>query len=476
MACSIRTTLLAMKNLPTAGLLAVALLIGSCGGFDRLSSPHSGRTTVFYPGVPNFDLETAPVPEGVQAGLDVYIGIPPATLSFRKQDEDLYLAVVEYEISIFYQEGEELLHRSQYADTLRVLTFEGTRTFDAPVFVRRQSLEPGPYLVRVALRDAHTEKHVTRQRRVEVPAVDAGPRIAAVILAKERDGEPIVSLHVPADGSRLGATVHLAGFQPDTEATVALEVVRVRYDDTAALPPYGLTPMRGSLRYQGYRFGDSEVVDVLAETISTTGGRNSVAFELPPLEAGLYQLLATASGGSSGDVSGSREVVVRQSGFPRMDDIDDMVDALGYIATAREMREIRAAADTAEMKERFDGFWRRLVSDNTLRPHLVRLYYERIAEANLFFSSHKDGWKTDRGMVYVVLGPPLHIDQMGESEVWRYTYLDTDQTRIYVFERIRSHQAGRLFDNYILQRSPHYDIEWARAVERWRDARVLGGW
>ena len=35
---------------------------------------------------------------------------------------------------------------------------------------------------------------------------------------------------------------------------------------------------------------------------------------------------------------------------------------------------------------------------------LIAIYYNRIQNANLHFTTFKEGWKTDRGMIYVVFG------------------------------------------------------------------------
>jgi hypothetical protein len=38
-------------------------------------------------------------------------------------------------------------------------------------------------------------------------------------------------------------------------------------------------------------------------------------------------------------------------------------------------------------------------------------YYRRVAFANRSFTTFRDGWKTDRGMVYIILGPPDEIER-----------------------------------------------------------------
>ena len=36
-------------------------------------------------------------------------------------------------------------------------------------------------------------------------------------------------------------------------------------------------------------------------------------------------------------------------------------------------------------------------------------YYRRVRFANEEFTQYKDGWKTDRGMIYILFGPPNQV-------------------------------------------------------------------
>ncbi|MDQ7041856.1 MAG: GWxTD domain-containing protein, partial [Rhodothermus sp.] len=119
----------------------------------------------------------------------------------------------------------------------------------------------------------------------------------------------------------------------------------------------------------------------------------------------------------------------------------------------------------------FDAFWGRWVSDRRKAAWLLRRYYERIEQANLQFSSIKEGWRTDRGMVYVVLGPPYFVEEQLERQIWYYTYNERDPRYMFVFERV--HPPGSVFVRYVLRRQPHYYDLWQRALRRWRTGQVL---
>jgi len=102
---------------------------------------------------------------------------------------------------------------------------------------------------------------------------------------------------------------------------------------------------------------------------------------------------------------------------------------------ADEERQAFEQLKTDQDRERFvDEFWRirnpmPAAAENAYKNE----HYRRIAFANDHFSvAGIPGWKTDRGHLYITLGPPEHIDHLGPrdppanypSDVWHYRYID----------------------------------------------------
>ena len=115
-----------------------------------------------------------------------------------------------------------------------------------------------------------------------------------------------------------------------------------------------------------------------------------------------------------------------------------------YIISPEERHAFLHLATNEEREQFIEAFWQRRNPDpdspeNTFKEE----HYRRIAYTNEHFASGIPGWKTDRGKIYIMWGPPDEIDahptggnwdrpmdQGGGStttypyEDWRYRHLD----------------------------------------------------
>ncbi|HTP12126.1 MAG TPA: GWxTD domain-containing protein, partial [Bacteroidota bacterium] len=114
-------------------------------------------------------------------------------------------------------------------------------------------------------------------------------------------------------------------------------------------------------------------------------------------------------------------------------DIDKAIDQLRYVATSDELDSLHAGTTPEDRRKKFLAFWNKRNPDPTSgRNPLMEEYYRRVDYANKSFTRYMDGWKTDRGMVYIRLGPPDNIErhpfEMGSKpyEIWYYYSLNRD--------------------------------------------------
>jgi GWxTD domain-containing protein len=115
-----------------------------------------------------------------------------------------------------------------------------------------------------------------------------------------------------------------------------------------------------------------------------------------------------------------------------------------YIITKEEHDAFLRLTTNEEREQYIEDFWRRRNPDPDSPENAYREeHYRRIAYTNERFSSGIPGWKTDRGHIYILWGPPDEIDshasggtydrpaQQGGGttttypwELWRYRHLE----------------------------------------------------
>ena len=103
-------------------------------------------------------------------------------------------------------------------------------------------------------------------------------------------------------------------------------------------------------------------------------------------------------------------------GFPRRVTSTQLLESMVYI----ELRVADSGFVAENHKLMLDSLWFARTGDHEASRELIRIYYIRLFLANYFFSSYKEGWKTDRGMVYMVYGLPNRVFRYGLNEVWIY--------------------------------------------------------
>lgn len=457
------------------GALAAGV-IGGCSSTARLDSVDAGRTVAFEPGLPNFDMETLATVRDGQAGVDLYLGVPHASLVFLPHD-DGYEARFETVVRLMDWKGKTLLAEYADVDTVRVPTYEATQDFAPFLKAKRLATKPGDYLVEVVLTDAESEQQARRRQRVDVVEVGAARAVLSRIRleGKERGAAfaPILSLHLPAGLDSLRAAVEFYNARHLEEVDVSMRLMRFPSDTAAATPPYFFTLARAVGRV---RYARAETLQVTQRRLRDLDQEILIEFDLPGLAEGIYRVdvAVTRDGLEAAPLFHQRrDFAVRKAGFPHITSLDEMVDALVYIARDSEREDIQAADTLAEKKRRFDAFWATLLPDRTQAANLLKLYYSRVEEANLRYTSYKEGWKTDRGMVYIMFGSPLYVDAQLEHEVWRYSYDDRDEIGAFVFNRRRLYASEGMFEVFLLEREPVYEAAWRRALLRWRRGEML---
>lgn len=145
------------------------------------------------------------------------------------------------------------------------------------------------------------------------------------------------------------------------------------------------------------------------------------------------------------------------------EELDDLFAKSVYIASESEKDKYEALSTVEAKREFMYTFWKaRDENPSDDRNQYFLDYIKRIAESNdKFTAAKKDGWKTDRGRVYLIYGPPSEIERYPNQieskpyEIWKYESLEGgvvfvfgDVTGYNDYQLLHSTKRGELRDDY----------------------------
>jgi GWxTD domain-containing protein len=152
--------------------------------------------------------------------------------------------------------------------------------------------------------------------------------------------------------------------------------------------------------------------------------------------------------------------------YPRVATVNDMIGPLAYLASSVEFDEL---VNQTNKKLAVDNFWLESAGNVQIARELIRVYYNRVFFANYFFTSYKEGWKTDRGMMFIVYGPPNILTKKGDTEIWVYYRKKSREPLQFTFTR---HPSPYTQNDFMLERN-FVNSMWVQAVRDWRSGKIF---
>jgi len=164
--------------------------------------------------------------------------------------------------------------------------------------------------------------------------------------------------------------------------------------------------------------------------------------------------------------------------FPSMKTPDVMIEPLAYIANQDEMDSLRQAV---KQKMALDNFWIKMGGNVDKARELIRIYYTRALYCNFYFTSFMEGWRSERGMVYIIYGPPDKVYKTIDGENWGYKkpviksswggrYSVKEE---YIFFNFKKRDNPYSDNDFYLARNETLVTMWDKAISSWRKGVVF---
>ncbi|MFQ6618071.1 MAG: GWxTD domain-containing protein, partial [Fidelibacterota bacterium] len=360
-------------------------------------------------GIPNFYYDVAQFKSDVpkKTKFEVFIKIPYDDLQFIKEDYG-YKAQYEVSIIIFDESGEQADGKI-WKEEIFVDDFDLTNSrehFDISKVTF--NLNPGIYKLSLGVMDMDTRKTGFRKKVVKIKDLSNSKlALSDILLIDKIQENPL--------GKR-DLIPNVMNSFVDTESNFILYFEIYNRSDSVRIN-YIVKDIKGEVAEK--RSYPRALKGPKTEELIYLQGKN--------LQFSKYIIYINVE-----DSEGNRDQIekvfqIRWLGMSSLIiNLDEAVEQLQYIIRDAELNEMKRAS-AKKKKELFIKFWKKKdPTPETEVNELMNEYYRRVNYANENFSSFKEGWRTDMGMIYILFGPPNDIERhpfdidSKPYEIWYY--------------------------------------------------------
>jgi GWxTD domain-containing protein len=341
--------------------------------------------------------------------LDIFLEVPYNEIQFVKKD-DLFESKYTATVSVFAEDKEKLIEEKTWDEKIDVKDFPHTTSpTNFNISIKSFELPPGKYFIRTSIEDKDSRKNFVSTNMFTIRDFSTLPNLSDLMLIAKQTmvgGSNKILPNVTRDISVQKDGIPLFfELYSDSPCKVILEFYvsdkekKIIYSDTMARNiDSGKTQMFHNVMVKGLGLG----IYLIGVSLKDTNNK----------------IIATTI----------KSFQSRWVGVPSViNDLDKAIAQLVYIASSSEKNYIESATDKEEKIKRYLEFWKKKNPNPAEEDNRVfDEYYRRINYANENFSHYTEGWRTDRGMVYITLGPPNNIDRhpfdydSKPYEVWEY--------------------------------------------------------
>ena len=169
---------------------------------------------------------------------------------------------------------------------------------------------------------------------------------------------------------------------------------------------------------------------------------------------------------TSEDRSKSIRILVADEYYPYFGQYKQMISPLIFLSTSDEYKAMNSADDD---RTAFENFVQETISSNErVAKDFIKYYYRRIRKSARLFTEDREGWKTDRGMIYQIFGDPIQVFRNETTELWVYTSSSGNRLR-FTFDILNEDGIKK----HRLLRGKRYREDWMTAVTQWRAGRII---
>jgi GWxTD domain-containing protein len=464
-------------------LTLIVLFVTACTS-ERMASIERGSDVGFREGYPEVRmLAIGLFDENEIPGINLHLDVVKGSLIYRSND-GIFRAEITIQVQIIQKtESEEITIQN------RQVTLEITDTnplvvdsSELTTYSERILLGPGNYEIIVAVTDVSSGMRTLRRTATTIPDPDGDITgiTSVLLLGKSNSNEegfvPITTYFVPGIFDSLKFQYQITRPETEPESRVVMQLKRFLSDSLHARDLAGIQHSPGSIGYRGIDYSRPTVIESTERILRSETGSIFIEYVTPALASANYRFSVTVSQGDAQtqELFKAREFFISTSAnFPNIENIREMAEPLIYLMDRRDHDRLMIIEDPDSLKREIDRFWLSNIRNINKTKQVIELYYSRVEQANKQFSSYKEGWKTDMGMVFILFGPPLQVENTLDTSIWFYSYMRNDPRTFFRFFQPKMADQFFPFQHYIVDRQRFFhSVEYEKRRD-WLTGNIL---
>lgn len=352
-----------------------------------------------------------------KTGVDIFVQVPFSEIQFVRTSKG-YDGGYSVTVSAYLPDKEIMVVEKIWNEKINLPTFEeAVSKINYNISHRFVQLAPGEYFIKTTVVDKDSRREHSTGTNFTVKDFVSRPCMSDIMLVTRRTSVNDQKKIVP----------NVSGNISESEGKIKLyfEI----YSDTLT---------SSLIEYEVFNNKQKSMVKKSGEQLLNKG-KTQIYFVISDTSFGIgnYSLKVTLKDGNDDVISSASKLFYsRWVGLPStVENIDDAIAQLVYIASPDEMQYMESGNTESNKTTRFLEFWKKKdPSPRNEENEVFEEYYRRVRFANENFSHYAEGWRSDRGMVYIILGAPNNIDRhpfeydSKPYEIWQYYDLNKSFT------------------------------------------------
>ncbi|WP_255233422.1 GWxTD domain-containing protein [Aliifodinibius salipaludis] len=413
--------------------------------------------------------------------IDIAADIVLGSLIYNKEG-DKYISNVTINVQIINQTNpDNVVGSEQYEIDIEREDPNIVYSQQIHTFQREIEVAPGRYTINFTLTDQSSDKQITHSTETYLPNPEnnvsnlTNIRMEGKNMSSEDPSwSPITTYDVPGRVDSLKFIFQVTNNNSSEPLTIDSQLLRFESDTTYARPMHYNNYSASSIQYKGIDYDEEEVIQSTQRKLIEPGNV-LIEFTFGDQPRGNYrfEVQTNISSEESGEAYKARDFAVKSKNYPSIQTARELAQPLIYLMKEKEYEKLMAITNTDSLKQAVDRFWLKNIGNKGQGRSVIKKFYNRVEEANKQFSNFKEGWKTDPGMMYILMGPPWYVDERLDEMYWSYSYNRSDPTRNFYFFEPRNKNEFFPFNHYILRRSQSYFTLQYQQIDLWLSGLIM---